>query len=196
MAVQLSDEAAMEFMRQQAGIQPGQSKGLTVQFSKIAEQDMDESEKQGKPVWREVEFITKWVPGDKDNVVHRPVRLMDRAEFPDQYKAFKANEAAPVTGTPLSALPFVSMAQIAELNYYGIKTAEHLVNMSDGNGQKVMGFQQLKDKTKAYLDAIEGAAPAQALQAELTKRDEEIALLKAVVDELGKKVEESSNRRK
>jgi hypothetical protein len=193
---EIADDATMEMLRQQMGIQPANANRITVRFSILAEQDMDASEKAGKPVFRDVDFITKWIPGDKDNVVHRPVRITDQAEFPDQFKAFKNNKEQPQTGTPLSMLPFMSPAQVAELNYYGVRTAEQVITMSDANGQRVMGFQGLKQKTQQYLDAVAGAAPAQALQSELNKRDEEIALLKAVVDELGKKVEESASRRK
>jgi hypothetical protein len=122
--------------------------------------------------------------------------LLDQAEFPDQYKAFKLNLAQPQTGTPLSVLPFMSGSQVAELEYFGIKTAEQLVGMADVNGQKVMGFQQLKQKTQAYLDALAGAAPAQKLQAELEKRDSEIDLLKKMIEEQGKRMEELSKRGK
>ena len=184
-------------LRQQSGLtQPGQQPKITVQFSVIAEQDMSESEKQGRPVFKEVEYITKYIPGDKDNVIHRPIRYMDKAEFPDAYKAFQMNKEQIVEGTPLEMLPFMGKAQIAELSYYGVKTAEQIVNMADVNGQRIMGFQQLKQKAKSYLDAVAGAAPAVRLQAELEKRDEEIALLKKMVEEQGKRMEDLSKRGK
>jgi hypothetical protein len=187
MAEQIADDQAMEMLRQQMGIQPGAASRITVQFSILAEQDMDESAKQQKPVFREVEYITKWVPGDKDNVVHRPVRLMDKAEFPDAYKAFKMNQEQPQTGTPLEMIPSMSKAQIAELGYYGIKTAEQLTTMADVNGQKVMGFQAIKAQAQKYLDAVAGAQPALKMQAELDKRDEKIAMLEQMVKELGER---------
>jgi len=193
---EVADEATMEMIRQQMGIQPSSPNRMTVKFSVVGEQDMDASSAAGRPVYRNVEFITKWIPGDKDNVVHRPVRLVDQAEFPDAYKAFKNNQAAPEVGTPLEMLSFTSPAQRAELNLYGVRTAEQLVNISDGNGQKIMGVQALKERTQKYLNAIAGAAESQKLQTELGKRDEEIAILKAVVEELGKKVEESAQARR
>jgi hypothetical protein len=192
----IADEATMELIRQQMGLVAGAPNRITAKFSVEAVHDLEASEKAGKPIYVDTEFVTKWIPGDKDNVVHRPVRLVDKAEFSEQYRAFKLNQDQPQTGTPLEMLAFLSPANRAELGYYGIRTAEQLMTMADVNGQNIMGFQQLKNKTKVYLDALAGAAPAQKLQAELSKRDDEIALLKTMVETLGAKVDEQNKASK
>jgi hypothetical protein len=189
---EMADEAVMQMLLQQAG-EAGSAKKVHAQFSMETEQDMEESEKQKRPVFKDVEYITLWV--DKDNVPHRPVRQLDKAMYPDAYKAFKANQEQPVVGTPLDRLGFLGKSQIAELNYYGVRTAEQVVDMADVNGQKIMGFQAIKQKAKAYIDAVNGAAPAQKLQAELSKRDEEIEHLKQLVAEQTKKMEVLAGRK-
>ena len=192
----IADETTMELIRQQMGLVAGAPNRITAKFSIEAVHDLEASEKAGKPVYVDTEFVTKWIPGDKDNVVHRPVRLVDKAEFAEQYRAFKLNQEQPQTGTPLEMLAFLSPANRAELGYYGIRTAEQLMTMADVNGKNVMGFQQLKAKTKTYLDALAGAAPAQKMQAELSKRDEEIDMLKKMVESLSSRVEEQSKASK
>jgi hypothetical protein len=64
-----------------------------------------------------------------------------------------------------------------------------LVSMADANAQRIMGFQSLKGKINTFLEAAKGAAPALKLQAELEKRDAEIAMLKQMVETLGERVD-------
>lgn len=188
------DAAMLDLARQQMGGEEGISK-LHVQFSTEAVQDMEASAKAGKPVFKDQEFITIWIPGDKDNTPKQPVDDRYRALFHTQYQNFKANKGNVDVGTPLSNLPFMSPAQVAELGYYGVKTVEQLVGMADVNGQKVMGFQALKQKAQKYLDAINGAAPAQKLQEELGKRDDEIEALKRLVADQTERIEKMANRK-
>lgn len=193
---QMAEDATMELMRQQMGGGTAEdNKKLMVKFSIEAVHDHEASEKQGRPVYKDEEFITIWVPGDKDNVPHRPVRYSDKVMYPDQYRAFKEGVSQAEPGTPLQMLPFMSPAQIAEMAHYGVKTAEQLVGMSDGNGQKVMGFQALKQRTQKYLEALAGAAPAQRLQSELSKRDDEIEALKKLISEQADRIEKMANRK-
>jgi hypothetical protein len=181
----------MELMLQQAGQIPEQDARLMAVFSMEAVEIHDKSEKEGRPIFEEQEFITIYVPGDKDNVVFRPVRPVDKVRFREKYRAFKDGQAQPETGTPLTSLPFMSKAQVLELAYYGVRTAEQLGGMSDANGQKVMGWQQLRTRVKNFLDAASGAAPALKLQAELEKRDNEIASLRHMIEEMGKRQQET-----
>lgn len=183
-------DAEMELMLQQAGQIPEQDQRLTVQFSMEPVEIHEKSVKEGRPIFEEQEFVTIYVPGDKDNVVFRPVRNSDKVRFRDKYRAFKEGQTEPETGTPLASLPFMSKAQVLELNYFGVRTAEQLITMNDQNGQKIMGWQQLKSRVKTFLDAAAGAAPAEKLQSELSKRDNEIEALRRMLEEQGKRLQE------
>jgi hypothetical protein len=97
--------------------------------------------------------------------------------FPRQWAHFKAGTTQDLGGTPLNQLPWLTMGQIAEFNAVGVHTVEHLVNMSDAHSQKFMGHHQIKARAQAYLDAAKDSAPAIKLQAEVQKRDEQIAEL-------------------
>ena len=149
----------------------------------------------GRPFYEDQEFVTIYIPGDKDNVIFRPVRNVDKVQYGEQYRAFKANKDQPLTGTPLDKLPFMSRSQCLELAYFGIKTAEQLVGTSDVNGQKIMGWAALKARVQSFLEAAAGNAPAAKLQAELEKRDNEIDTLKKALAEQGKQIQAISNRK-
>ena len=172
------------------------TKGLYAEFHMEAEQDPAESEKQGRPVFKEVEYVTIRIPGDKDNDIIRAVRPGDKQAWPTQYAAFKAGLEQPLTGTPLAQLPFLTKAQVLEFNAVGIRTAEQLVEMSDAAAQKFMGIQAIRKKVKDFLDAAAGAAPLTAMRADLEKRDNEIAVLRNALAEQGKKIEELSKNRR
>lgn len=172
------------------------TKGLYAEFHMEAEQDPDETEKQARPVFKEVEYVTIRVPGDKDNDIIRAVRPQDKQAWPVQYAAFRAGLTQPVTGTPLAQLPFLTKAQVMEFGAVGVKTAEQLVEMSDVVAQKFMGAHTVRKKVKDFLDAAAGAAPLTAMRSELDKRDTEISVLKNALAEQGKKIEELSKNRR
>ena len=201
MAREAQTEAEFELMRQQMGYAPEQDARLLAKFSmepvELSETTKEERIKAGqmppdalgRPVYEEQEFITIYIPGDKDNVIFRPIRNVDKVRFAAQYRAFRDNKSQPDVGTPLSSLPFMSKSQVLELEYFGCKTAEQLVGMSDVNGQKVIGWSQLKKRVQTFLDAAAGAAPALKLQSELEKRDADIDTLRKQLEAQSKIIE-------
>jgi hypothetical protein len=162
---------------------------LFVNFYTKAVEDAEASAKEGRPVHREAEFVTIIVPGDRDTT-EREVRPSDRDQFAQQYNAFKNKQEQPVSGTLLSSLPFLTKAQVADLNAGNVRTAEQLANMSDVLAQKFMGMNNLRKRTQDFLDAAAGNAPLERLNAELEKRDSTIAVLQKALDDQGKKIEE------
>jgi predicted RNase H-like nuclease (RuvC/YqgF family) len=169
--------------------QQGQGGKLFVQFHMEATADHDLSVKEGRPVHKDEEFITIIVPGDRDSIV-RPVRQQDREMYAQQYTAFKNKQEQPVTGTPLSVLPFLTRAQVADLAAVNVRTAEQLASMSDVLAQKFMGMHGLRKRVQDFLDAAAGNAPIERLNSELEKRDNTIAVLQKALDDQGKKIEE------
>lgn len=174
----------MEALRAQSGT--GQDRRIIVQFFMDAVEDEAASAKEGRPKFRDQEFIKKMIPGDATCNVVRPVTKSDTIEFAREYMAFKAGQEAPIEGTPLTVVPFLTKAQCLEMAAVGIKTCEQLRDISDVNGQKFMGFQGLRRKVIAYLESAEKNAGAQKLQAELEKRDEAIAGLQRQIEEMVK----------
>jgi hypothetical protein len=170
-------------------------KRLFVQFFKDAVKNEFKSREAGRPVFEEFDFIRIITPGSRDTVVHRVADGSAMAlRFPIQWARYKQNLDQNVVGTPLSQVPWLSVAQVAEFNAVGCKTVEQLVGMPDNLSQKFMGHHQIKQRAQAYLDAAKDAAPMLKLQAELEKRDEQIAALQAQMTELvqARKVEQAA----
>jgi hypothetical protein len=153
---------------------------LLVKFFIDATQDPAASKKEGRPIYKEVEWIDIRVPGDKDNIVVRPARQKDRERFPRHYAAFKQRQEdgkQELVGTPLSLWPGVTPSQLKEFEFFNIRTVEQLSNAPDNLGQKFMGFNKLKQAAAAYIEATKSAAPVVNLQEQLdvlTKKFDEL----------------------
>jgi hypothetical protein len=156
--------------------------GLLVRFYIKARQDQRETQKQGKPVFKDVDYIEIRVPGQR-NWVARPVTQADMARFPRHWEAYKnrtGNEEY-LEGTLLAEWPLITRSQVEELSFANVKTVEQLVAMPDVNASQFMGINTLREKAKEWLArAKEGKAAAE-LEEKLAKRDDEIKELKEQV---------------
>jgi hypothetical protein len=161
-------------------------KGLLVKFYVKARQDKKASAKAGRPVFDDVDYISIMVPGIRAGGVARPASARDIARFPEHYKAFKDRtaEVGSNMGTPLAEWPLVTRGQVEEMAFLRIKTVEQLAAVSDANSANIMGFHTLKAKALVWIETAEAGKAAADLQAELDKRDVQIAELTAAVEKL------------
>jgi hypothetical protein len=136
------------------------------QFYMHPRKDEAASLKEGRDIYQEVPYVKIMVPGDKDNIVQRPVREQDKHRFPRQWAAFENNEDAPMIGTPLTEWAFINRGQVEELKFFGIRTIEDLANMPDSQSTKFMGINALKQKAKAFIEDAKMQAPLDELRAE------------------------------
>jgi hypothetical protein len=172
---------------------------LLVQFYVRPIHNAFKSAEQGRPIYEEEEYIKVIIPGDSKTTVDCPVDDTFRTRFAKQYERFKKGIAEAVTGTPLEMWPQMSVGMVAEMKAINVSTVEQLAGLSDAVSQKIMGFHDLRRKAQAFLDAAAGEAVNNKLQSELEKRDNEIELLKAQMQQLlvatQSKSESSGNRK-
>ena len=159
---------------------------LRVRFFKKAAQDMEKTQAEGRPIFIEVEYCQIMVSGDRDSVVVRPATWVDKQRFSKQYEDWKKKGSAEqLVGTPLEAWGVLSLAQIEEFRYFGIRTVEHIADLRDDLAMKVMGAQALKQRASLFIQAGKEAAPMQKMAEELAKRDNDIDALKKALAEQG-----------
>ena len=156
-------------------------KKLLVLFYREPIKNEPKSIEAGRPIFDEIDLVKIIAPGSRDNFVGDATPDYQQ-RFPAQWARYKAGREQDVSGTPLNQLPWLSIGQIAEFNAVGCKTVEHLVNMADNLSQKFMGHHAIKQRALAYLNSSKDAAPMLKLQAELEKRDVEIAELRSMVE--------------
>ena len=163
---------------------------LPVQFYMGCIQDDGETEKQGHPIFRDVECIK--IFNSKDNILDRPVRDTDKQRWPGAYGAWKQSGASEpgAVGTRLDHWPLMTRAQVEEYRYFKVFTVEQLAELPDSTAQKIMGAVKLKQMARLAVEAARGEAPFVRMQAEIEKRDGQIAELTAEVRRLTKLIEE------
>lgn len=157
---------------------------LHVEFHRAPVLHPHKSQAAGRAIYEEKDFVRIHIPGDKNNIIDRPVDAIDEVRFAERLAKWRAGQAEAATGTPLSALPTMTPAKIAEYQYFNIRTIEQLAHTADSFGAKFMGFQSDKARAKAFLDVAAGNAPLEKMNEELAKRDEVIETLRAQVEAL------------
>jgi hypothetical protein len=170
-------------------------KRLFVVFHRGFELNEAKSTEAGRPVHDDVDLITIRVPGQRDTMVAR-ADYGYQQRFPTQWAQYKANAEQISSGTRLSEVTWLTPALVADLKAANVHTVEQLAGMSDSHGHVFMGFQGLKQRAQAYLEAAAGAAPALKLQAELEKRDAEIAELRSLLERVAEQQKAATNAKK
>lgn len=157
---------------------PMQEHSVFVEFFLEAVEFKAESEKAGRPIFREIPFVRIHIPGDKNNVVVTKADEHYKQRYPQAWARFQNGQREVVEGMPLKDWPQVRSAQVKEAEYFGVRTVEQLASISDGNLQKMgMGWMELRRKAQTYLSAMSGTD--QLAQAEENHRlRQEMAALK------------------
>lgn len=169
---------AMNFEENQ---QSEADKKLMVVFYKDVVKNELKSTEAGRPIFDEVDLVKIITPGSRDTFVGDATEAYQQ-RFPQQWARFKTGKEQKMAGTPLSQLPWLSLAQIAEFQALGCYTVEQLVGMPDNVSHRFMGYHAIKQRAQTYLDAAKEAAPSLKLQAELQKRDDEIKELRGMIE--------------
>jgi hypothetical protein len=128
-------------------------KKVWVRFYVNLVEDQQETEKQGRPIFKEKEYVEIRTPGNETNILNRPVSQMDKDRFPRHYELFQRGLSDAVVGTPLSEMLWVKRTMAEELKYLKILTVEHLAAVNDDVCGRVPGLTDLKTKARQYLEA-------------------------------------------
>jgi hypothetical protein len=166
-----------------------QDSKLFVHFYMHPHPDKDATEKEGRPIFKSKEYISIIVPGDKLNIIRRPVTDLERRRFANKYAAFKAGNEQITNGTPLESVPWITREQVEELKYFQIRTLEHLSDLADVHAQKFMGIHKLRQKARDAIALAKENAPALRLAEETRKKDEQIAVLQKQLTEIAARLD-------
>lgn len=150
--------------------QAEEDKNLLVKFYLHPVLDKKQTAEEGRPIYKEVEYIKINTPGSRDGFAG-PARTTDVQRFPEHYKAFKNRIEMPVEGTLLSEWPVISRSLCEELAFFNIKTVEALGTVADSEISRIRGGQGLKQKAKNWLKTTNKRATVARLEKELAARD-------------------------
>lgn len=147
----------------------------------------------GRPIFEDTEYIRIFIPGDKTSIVDRPVEERDRRVYAAQYRAWKENRDQDLaSGTPLSAVPWLTPALVETARYFEIRTIEQLAALSDASLQRLgAGWTELRQRAKDYVATADGNAPLEAARAENRHLASKIAALEDQIAKLAKRAEKA-----
>lgn len=162
---------------------------LAVRFFLKPARDDAASAADGVMRFKDVEYVQIMVPGDRDNIIIRPAGEGDKRRFGQQYRDWKADKSSEqAVGTPLDMWGRLTLSQVEEFRYIGVRTIEQLAVLNDSAMLRMPGAAELKRKAQAFLDAQKEEAPMRHLQAELEKRDSDTNALKEQLAQLQEQV--------
>jgi hypothetical protein len=192
MSLQEADFDHNQFAQPQSG-----DEKLYVKFYPSTVRDDIATKAEGRPIFKEVDFVMIQAPGDLLKCIKRPVRPQDTQRFGRQLQAYKSGgDQEKGSGTPLEQWPMVSRAQVEELRYFKITTVEQLASVADNVAQKFMGIQNLKQHAKDWLGKAENSKEIVQLRNQNTTQAEEIEELKASIRALSDQMRDLKSGRK
>lgn len=163
------------------------------------------SEKAGKPVYEDRDYITIVQPGAKSDS-KRLVKLesdqhgpSDPERFPRQWNAFQGQKVQVSDGLPLENWPPIGMSPAAVKGFKvaDIHTVQQLAALPDAamGGMPVMDARKWRDLAIKYEEAAAGGAPIAALTAELAIMRQDMEILRAQNAELAANQKKTPGRK-
>lgn len=169
---------------------------LHVEFYKDAIQNSHKTEKEGRPVFEDVDFVRIITPGDTKTIIETKVDETHKFRFKNQWKTYSEGNETQITGWILKEWPVVTASQVKELNYHNVYTVEQLSKISDHSINNLgMGMFDLRTKAKAALDAAAGSADLSVRAIKEQNQIEEIKSLKSQLSALNNLVKEEKRGR-
>lgn len=152
---------------------------LAVKFYKYLQEDVVQTLAEGRPMFREVDYIKIVVPGDSLVEIDRAVEQMDKDRFPIQWAKYlnRVNEEGHYEGTPIAEWALVSRSQAEQLRALKFYTVESVAKAGDQHIQNIgmiagMSPYSFREKAQQFIDSAKTAA-------DYSQREEELDHLKA-----------------
>lgn len=164
-------------------VEYGSDRNMIAMFYTRAVHNKSKSQDAGRPVYEDQIFVRIHPPGERLNIVDRPINQNDKRRFPQQWQMFQENKEQVPDGTPIELLYPDHPSIAAMLRAHAVHTIELCAALSADAIENIgMGCQQHVNNAQKYLAAANKGVAATQLRAELEKRDQEINTLKHTID--------------
>lgn len=154
---------------------------LAVEFFLDAIENGAKSREANRPIFDDVEMVRIRFPGDGKRelvapahemhyVSHAREQMTYAERFRGSYEAFKDGVADFMSGTPLSAVAFLTPSQRSEMKALNILTVEQLAGLPDRDIRRVgMHARDLVEKAKDYLSSSKDSTEIAELRRQLAE---------------------------
>ncbi len=163
------------------GLTP-QGGGKNIVIFHTAQKYMERASKdQGRPVYKEIVMIKRILPGDQYHQPDEEARPHLIEQYQAEYDHWIKTRENRVPGTPIEHWHALSDTQKAEIRALQIFTVEQLAGLSDAGGQKIMGFNMLREKARVFIESGKDAELVGKIRAEAAA---DKAVMQAQIDEM------------
>jgi hypothetical protein len=171
-------------------VQYGTDKNLVVMFYTKPRHNPAKSNEAGRPVYEDIPYVRIHPPGERLNIVDRPVTAEDPKKYAMQWAQFQQNKEQVPDGTPIDLLYPDHPSVGATLRANGVYTVEQCAELSGPAIDSIgMGAQRYSNDAQKYIQAANKGVKASQLRHELDERDSQIRTLTQMVDSLKSEVE-------
>ena len=153
---------------------------LIVRFYSMPVQNEFETEKQGRPIYADLDMVEIMAAGDPLSVINQPVREDHKKRFPLHWAHYMNKHGGDPReiGTPLSAWPRLTPAAVEELRGLKFYTVESIANAPDAALQRLnmvagMSAYAFRDHAIRFLAVARDDSAAQAAEAKSKALEEE-----------------------
>lgn len=164
---------------------------MAVFFHAVQVKNNFKTEMEKRPIFEERIFLKKLVPGDSTLVVDRPMRETDKEDYPIEWARFEQKKEQKSDGTPIDAWMAINDTQKAEFKALHIFTIDQFAKLPDSASNKIMGFNDLRTKARAFIGAAQDSQMMDRIRAEtdekLKAQEVEMSELRAMIAELTSK---------
>jgi hypothetical protein len=162
---------------------------LSVTFYRKPIEIKDETLAQGRPIFKDADWVRIMTPGDQLNIIDTIARDNHKARFPVQWAKYQnaVGNQEEIVGTPIGQWPLVTMSQAEELKGIKFHTVEAVAHCSDQQLQRIgmiagMSPHAFREKARSFLNLAQDTAEIEKRNAELAQLKEENAKVKAEAD--------------
>lgn len=162
--------------------------------------NLEQTKKQGRPIFDEIEVVEIKFAGNKQTVAVYPAHaIADRAidqetgetiertyamKYNDQYRAFKSGNPQASAGTQLDSVEFMSPGKVLELKALGITTVEALAALGGANLKQLgMAGPELQRKAVEFIEKSTAERGDTYLQSRIEELEARIAQMQATNDD-------------
>lgn len=157
-----------------------------VTFKTVQRKDLYQSTVQKRPVFKEVVHIVIRTAGDTSTVLDIPATDVYKERYPEEWARWERTRENQIPGFPLENWPHLTDTQKAEFRAMNIFTVEQFANLPDSVGNKIMGFNDLRNKARVFIEAGKDAEMLGQVRAEMAAKDKELAELRQMIMDLQK----------
>lgn len=156
----------------------GDDSRLVVFFYTKSVQKPAKSTNNGLPFYEDEIFVRMHPPGERLNIVDRPVEENDKHRFPVQWSRFLQKREQRPDGTPIDLLFPNNPAVADSLKAQGIFTVQQLANLSaDAINNVGMGAQEYVNMAQRYISNATDGVAFHKMQEAMKKKDEDYKIL-------------------